>query len=176
MVGVRTTDDPATEIESARVWLDRPVLVGNLVSGAVWLWPLAIPWSGIANWPLLLIATVYVVAGGVFLAAVYARETLTRRQEVLAWIAPWLVAVLLWAVLIGSTEFENTASHYLLGLFVGMFIATPCYLVWQIVALAVRQLIAWQSDDPHSRSDLAALRIDEFGSAGQSDRRGPPSA
>jgi hypothetical protein len=122
------------------------VLVGNLVSGAVWLWPLAVPWTGIASWPMFVLGAVYVVAAGVFLAAVYARPVLTRRQEVLAWIAPWLAAVALWAVLIGSSEFENTVSHYLLALGVGLIIASPLYLVWQIVALAVRQLIAWRSD------------------------------
>jgi hypothetical protein len=145
---VSTAEDPATDTGHARVRLDRPVLVGNLVSGAVWLWPLAIPWSGIASWPAFVIGAMYVVAGGVFLAAVYAHEGLTGRQEVLAWIAPWLSAVALWAVLIGGTEFENTVSHYLMALGVGLLIATPLYLVWQIVALAVRQLIAWRSGGP----------------------------
>jgi hypothetical protein len=139
MVGVSTTD-AAPETEPARARLDRPVLVGNLVSGTVWLCPLAY-----LSPLVFLIGAVYVGAGSLFLAAVYARPTLSRRQEVLAWVAPWLVAVALWAVLIGGTEFETTGSHYLMALSVGLFIATPSYLAWQSVALAVRHFLAWRA-------------------------------
>jgi len=144
MVDVRTTDDPATQTEPARARLDRPVLLGNLVSGAVWLWPLAVPWA-LNSLPLFVFGAVYVLVCSVFLAAVYARPVLSRNQELLAWVAPWLVAVALWAVLLVGTEFENTVGHYLMAISVAMFIVTPCYLVWQIVALAVRQLLAWRS-------------------------------
>jgi ABC-type Na+ efflux pump permease subunit len=138
--GVTITGDTATETARDRVRLDRPILVSNLVSGALLLSPLAF-----LSWPLLLLGVVYIVAGSVFLAVVYARRALTRRQEALAWVTPWLVAVALWSVVVMSTEFENSLSHYLFGLYVGLLIATPCYLAWQIVALAVRQFMAWRS-------------------------------
>jgi len=143
MVGVTTTGDPATETEPARVRLDRPTLVSNLVSGTLWLSPLAFPWSGTAvvGWPLFLIGAVYVVAGSLFLAVVYAHEARTTRQEVLAWIAPWLGAVALWMLIVIGVDFENAVSHYLFALYVGLLIATPCYLAWQIVALAIRQFL-----------------------------------
>ncbi len=149
-----TTGDPATETETAQVRLDRPVLVSNLVSGALLLSPLAVPlgYGPFGSWLLLLVGAVYVVAGGVFLAAVYAHEVLTMRQEALAWIAPWLVAVALWTLIAIGIDFENQVSHYLLGLYVGLLVATPCYLVWQIVALAVRRFMAWRS----ARSSLPA--------------------
>jgi hypothetical protein len=38
---------------------------------------------------------------------------------------------------------ENSTSHWLLALFAGLTIGTPCYVAWQIVALAVRQLMNW---------------------------------
>jgi hypothetical protein len=76
----------------------------------------------------------------VFLAAVYARDALTWRQEVLAWATPWAVAVGLWTE-IGAAFGEPSW----LSLWFGLLIATPCYLAWQIVALAVRQLLAWRS-------------------------------
>ncbi len=137
--GVSIADHAAAQTGSKRARLDRPVLVGNLVSGGLWLSPLAF-----LSPILFVIGAVYVVSGSVFLAAVYARPVLTGKQEVLAWVAPWLLAVALWAVLIGSSEFQNTVSHYLVALGVGLFIATPCYLAWQIVALAVRQFLAWR--------------------------------
>lgn len=71
--------------------LDCPVLVGNLVSGALWLLLLAL----LGAWPLSLIGAAYVAAAGAFLARVYAREHLSRKQEALAWALPWLGAVLL---------------------------------------------------------------------------------
>jgi hypothetical protein len=143
LLGVTIADDPATETGFARIRLDRPVLVGNLVAGVLFLSPLAF-----LSWPLLVIGALYVIAASVFLAAVYAHEVLTRRQEALAWIAPWLVAVALWSVLVAGISFENTAPHYLLGLYGGLLISTLCYLVWQIVALAIRQLVAWRSARP----------------------------
>jgi len=145
---VRTTEDSATQTGPKGARVDRPVLVGNLVSGAVWLSPLAF-----LSPILFLIGAIYVVAGSLFLAAVYARPVLTRKREVLAWVAPWLVAVALWAVLIGDTEFENTVSHYLMALSGGLLIATPCYLAWQTVALAVRQFLAWREGRSFLPSD-----------------------
>ena len=126
---------------SSSLEVNRPLLVSNLISGAVWLL-LALPWSGPA---LFLIGAAYVVAGSVFLGAVYAHERLTVRQEALTWLAPWLVAVALWAGVTAAVEFENSVSHYLFGLYVGLIIATPCYVGWQIVALAVRRFMIWRS-------------------------------
>lgn len=37
MTDVNTTDVPASETQPALTRLDRPVLAGNLVSGALWL-------------------------------------------------------------------------------------------------------------------------------------------
>jgi glucose-6-phosphate-specific signal transduction histidine kinase len=123
--------------------VDRPLLLSDLISGAVWLF-LALLRSG----PILpLIGAAYVVAGSVFLSAVYAHERLTVREEALTWLAPWLVAVALWAGIVIAIEFENSVSHYLLGLHGGVIIATPCYLVWQIVALVVRQLMVRRSGE-----------------------------
>ncbi len=80
----------------------------------------------------------------VFLAAVYARPALARRHEVGAWVASWLAAVALWTwVLVGV---EGGTSFLLLTAGGGFVVATPCYLVWQAVALAVRQLLAWRAE------------------------------
>jgi hypothetical protein len=140
MLGVTITDDPAPDIESARFRLDRPVLVANLVSGALWLALLAFP-----SVFLFLIGAIYVAAGSVFLAAVYGRPVLTKKQEASAWVAPWLVAVALWASILIGISFGNNQSSYLLSLGFGVLIATPCYLAWQIAALAARHFIAWRS-------------------------------
>ena len=129
-----------TNTAPARLQLDRPVLFSNLISGALCLSPLAI-----LSWPLLAIGVPYVVADAVLLAAVYGRRVLTRKQELLAWIAPWLVAVALWSLVVGSIEFESSVSHYLSGLYAGLLVATPSYLIWQGVALAIRHLMAWRS-------------------------------
>lgn len=123
--------------------VDRPLLLSNLISGAAWLL-LVSPWSG----PVIgLIGAVYVVAGSVFLGAVYARKGLTIRQEALAWLVPWIAAVALWAAIVVAMEAGNSGSHYVFGLYAGLVIATPSYLVWQIVALAVRHFVAWRSHD-----------------------------
>jgi hypothetical protein len=136
MAGVTTTGVPGTSTEPPRTRIDRPVLVGNLVSGALWLLPLAF-----ASWPLSLMGAAYVATGSVFLAAVYARDALTRRQEALAWTAPWLAAVALWVWIGASIEGGNTGSDWPLVLLLGVGIGTPCYLAWQLSALAVRQLL-----------------------------------
>lgn len=123
--------------------VDRPVLLSNLIAGAVLL-PFAVVWIGL--W-LPVIGAAYVAAGSMFLAAVYARETLTYGQEAMAWATTWLVAVALWALIgaqIGGADF---GSGWHLNLGFGLVIATPCYLVWQIVALAVRQFMAWRSGE-----------------------------
>ena len=81
-----------------------------------------------------------------FLAAAYGRRPLSRKQEAWAWAAPWLVAAALWTWLLAGISVANDESPaYLLSLASGLVIATACYLVWQIGALAVRQLLAWRS-------------------------------
>ena len=151
MLEVTTTGAPGTRTDPPRARLDRSVLVSNIVSGALWLLPLAVPWSDLGSWVLFGMGAVYVAVGSVFLAAVYAREVLTMGQEALAWTAPWLVAVALWTALLAAIDFENSVSSWLLTLFAGLCIGTPCYLAWQIVALAVRQLMDWLSGTAPSR-------------------------
>lgn len=118
--------------------LDGPVLVSNLVSGAFWVVVLAF-----LSWPLAVVGAVYVSAASVFLAAVHARTALTRRQEAAAWVAPWLAAVALWAWV--TAGIDGGTSTWLLDAWFGLVIATPCYLGWQAVALAVRQFLAWRA-------------------------------
>jgi hypothetical protein len=116
--------------------LDRPVLLANVVSGTLFLLGLAF-----VSWPLAVLGVAYVAAASVFLAAVYSRDVLTKRQEALTWATPWLAAVALWlSILAGMDE----AVDWIL-LWFAVLIATPCYLAWQLGALAVRQLIAWRS-------------------------------
>ena len=83
--------------------------------------------------------------GSVFLAAVYRRDAFTRRQEVLAWATPWLAAVAMWTLLVAGTDVENSVSGWFLSLLLGLCIGTLSYLAWQILALAVRQALAWRS-------------------------------
>ena len=136
MTGVNTTDVPASETQPALAGLDRPVLVGSLVSGALWLALLAF----LAGWLLVLVGAAYVVAASVFLAAVYGRDSLTRRQEALAWITPWLMAVALWTWV--GAGVEGGTSSGLLTLWFGLLIGTGCYVAWQLLAVAARQLMA----------------------------------
>lgn len=144
MLDVTTTGAPDSRTERPLARLDRSVLVSSIVSGALWLLLPAVLWSDqFGSWVLFGVGAVYVVAGSVFLAAVYAREVLTMGQEALAWAAPWLVAVALWTLLLAAFDFESSVSSWLLALFAGLCIGTPCYLAWQIVALAVRQLVGW---------------------------------
>jgi hypothetical protein len=142
MVGVTSTDVPATKAEPRRPRFDRPVLAGNLVSGVAWL---LVTFPFVPSPALFLTGLLYVAAASAFLAAVYARETLTWRQEALAWVSPWLVAVALWVAVAAFITGGGSASGWVLMLWAGLIIGTECYLAWQIVALAVRRLIAWRS-------------------------------
>lgn len=67
--------------------------------------------------------------GSRFLAAASARETLTYGQEALAWATPWLVAVALWVLIGAGIGGEDSGSGWLLPLWFGLVIATPCYVV-----------------------------------------------
>ncbi|NYD59012.1 hypothetical protein BKA08_003250 [Nocardioides marinisabuli] len=115
--------------------MDRPILLGNLVSGAVFLAALAV-----LTWPLAALASIYVVSASAFLAAAYARDGLVRRLEAVVWIAPWVAAVALWAWIFAGVD---GGTPWLLTLGVAVVVATPSYLAWQAGALAVRQLMAW---------------------------------
>jgi hypothetical protein len=116
------------------------VLASNLASGAVWL---LIP-VALGAWPLSLIGAGYVVAGSLFLALVYARNPLSRRQEAQAWGAPWLAAVALWALILSGLSPSDSVPEYLLYLWAGTVVATPCYVGWQATALAIRQFLSWR--------------------------------
>ena len=82
MARVTTTGASAAGTEPGRTRLDRRVLVSNIVSGALWLLPLAVPWSDLGSWVLFGTGAVYVATPGVFLVAVHAREVLTRPHVV----------------------------------------------------------------------------------------------
>ncbi len=142
MVGVTSTDFRDAKSGPRRARFDPPVLVSNLVSGAACL---LLTFPFVPSPPLFLIGAVYVAAASAFLAAVCAREALTRRQEALAWVVPWLVAVALWAAVGAGIEGGNSGSGWLLWGWFGLCLGTPCYLEWQIGALAVRQLMARRS-------------------------------
>ena len=122
------------------VRLDRPVLVGNVVAGTLWLLPLAF-----ASWPLALVGALYVAVASVFLAAVYAHDVLTWRQEAMAWAVPWLAAVALWAWTGAGIEGGGAGSVWP-GLMLGLAIGTPCYVAWQFSALIVRHLVTSPSE------------------------------
>ena len=145
---VSADDTPAAP---ARHVLDRPVLVSNLVSGALWL---LVP-ACLGVWSPVLVGAVYVAAMSVFLSAVYARDALTVAQEAMAWVTPWLAALAAWLwvlstwLWVGSTvEGGGSGAGWLVALWPVLWagaIATPCYLGWQMGALAVRQLMAWRA-------------------------------
>lgn len=114
--------------------LDGPVLVSNLVAGGFLLGVLAV-----SSWPLALMGATYVAAASVFLAAVYARPALRRSQEAAAWVALWVAAIALWTgVLVGIAG----PATWFLNARIALVIATPSYVGWQALALAVRQLLA----------------------------------
>ncbi len=89
-----------------------------------------------------MIGAAYVAVGSVVLAAVYARETLNTRQEIGSWAGVWLLAVALCAWII------FTPSILLAVVFGALALGTVCFLVWQLLALAVRQVLVSQ---PSSR-------------------------
>lgn len=127
--------------------LDGAVLVSNLVSGVLWLLLTTLLWGGLGVLSLGLIGVAYVVVCSVFFAAVYASEALSRRQELLTWLAPWIAACLL--VLVGVLSDSEPAgvgwaSAVAAPVVVGVMVGIP-YLVWQVGALVIRQLMAWRA-------------------------------
>lgn len=130
-----------------RARFDRSVLVSNVVAGALWL---LLP-AALRAWPLSLIGALYVGAASLFLAAVYSHQVLGAAHEALAWAAPWLAAVGLWAVLIGEVEFGESSSHGFGSVLAGLVVGTLCFLCWQGLALAIRQFLAWRNIAPSQR-------------------------
>ena len=137
---VTTADELGARASLAGRAFDRRVLISNLAAGGLFLLFLV----ATGAWPFAVIGAAYVGVASLFLAGVHARDTLSRRQEALAWVAPWIVAVLLWTWLASGVEPGSSGS--LLNLWFGLVIATPCYLVWQLAAVAVRQLLARSAD------------------------------
>lgn len=117
--------------------VDRRVLVGNLVPGLALAGA-----SAVASWPLAVAAAVYVIVVSLFFGVAYARQPLRRRQELVVWLAPWAVAIALWAVILAGVDGGgDDASDLLVGFWGGTIVGTGCYLGWQALALAGRRLI-----------------------------------
>jgi hypothetical protein len=135
-----STASTTEESPAAPPRLHRRILVSNLVAGAACQLVLV----ALGLWPLAVIGAGYVAVGSVVLAAAYAREPLTRRQEIGSWVGTWLLAVALWLGIIyalDGAESAGTVGTWLGLLFFVFAIGTVCFLVWQLGALAVRQLI-----------------------------------
>lgn len=108
----------------------RTVFVSNLVAGTAVAGVVAL-----GSWPLGLVAMAYVVAVASLLAIAYARP-MSRRVELAVWLAPWFGAVALVTLL------------YPVGWAVPLYAAVyllPVHLAWQVLALALRQGMAWVS-------------------------------
>lgn len=129
---------PTTEkTPTAPPRLDRPILVSNLISGA--LCQLLLVALGV--WPLAVVGAGYVAVGSVVLAALYARPALTARQEIGSWVGAWLLAAALWAGIFHESGFgPGTAGAWVGWISYSLAIGAICFLVWQAGALAVRQL------------------------------------
>jgi hypothetical protein len=119
-----------------RMPLDRPVLVGNLLAGTLCLLLLAI----LGAWPLSLVGAVYVVAASLFFAWLYGRDSLTVRQEAAGWALPWLGAVATWVWLLAAVSGPEPTG--ILPWVFGVVIGSGCYIAWQVLALAIRQVMA----------------------------------
>lgn len=129
--------------------LDPLMLVSLLVSGAVWLVLLATPLAdGVGGWGLCLIGAAYVVVAALPMAALYARAVVTWRQEVGCLGLLWLAAVAIWT-LIGAAQAPSSLvlSDVVIDVFVGLWIGTPCFIAWQVLALAVR--VGWRRWSAH---------------------------
>ena len=119
--------------------IDRHVLDSNLLAGGA----LVVGSAFLVGWPLSLIAAVYVAGVSAFFAVIYARRSLSMKQELLVWVAPWLLAIVLWAIVIGRDDSSGSlVMNVMLNLWVGTAVGTGCYLVWQTIALAVRLVIS----------------------------------
>ncbi|WP_017936620.1 hypothetical protein [Nocardioides sp. Iso805N] len=145
-------DDVSSGIQSyvgRLVWrrLDGAVLVSNLVSGVLWLLLTTFLWGGLGVLSLGPIGAAYVVVCSVFFAAVYASETLSRRQELLTWLAPWIAAwLLVFLGVLSDHELGDVgwASAVAISVVLGVMVGIP-YVLWQVAALVIRQLMAWRA-------------------------------
>ena len=113
--------------------LDRTVLQGALGSGLACL---GVGLAVTGSIPLVLVGAAYVVGASVFLAAAYARGPMRPPVELVVWVLPWLVAVALFVWV-----FAGVSDGALPALYAALVVATGCYLAWQTLALAGRQLI-----------------------------------
>ncbi len=115
--------------------IDRHVLDSNLIAGGA----LVIRSALLGAWPLSLIAAVYVAGVSTFFAVSYGRQSLSIKHELLTWVGPWLLAIALWAVILGAID---GPSSLLMSLWAGAIVGTGCYVVWQTIALVVRRVIS----------------------------------
>src|SRR5690349_4152553 len=119
---------------------DRPVLVSNLLSAAVWL---AVP-TLTGAWAVTVVGLAYAVPASFFLARAHARGLGSRRHQALTWFVVWFAAALLWGTLIASLEFTNSSGDYVAGITGGLLFGTMSVIAWQVVAGLVRRFQAWQ--------------------------------
>jgi hypothetical protein len=122
--------------------------------GGCWLVLITPPWAidGVEDAVYFLVIATYVVAGGLWMSALYARESVTLKQEVLALVALWLIAVAMWTAAwyrLGITAESDPDTAYLVNgaslpedVGLGLWLATPCFAAWQLPALAIRA--AWR--------------------------------
>ena len=132
---------PMTSDAAPRDRFDRPVLVSNLLSGAVWL---AVP-TLTGAWAVTLVGLAYVVPASLFLARAHARGIGSRRRQAGVWFVVWLVAALVWGVLIASLEFTNSTGDYVAGVTGGLLFGTMSVIAWQVVAVLIRRFQEWQA-------------------------------
>jgi hypothetical protein len=140
MVAMTTATDPAAA-DGPGGRFDRPVLVSNLLSGAVWL---AVP-TLTGAWAVTVVGLAYVVPAAFFLSWAHAGGIGSGRRRTTVWLVVWLAAVLLWGVLTASLEFTGSSGDYVAGVTGGLLFGTVSVLAWQVVALAVRRFQAWQA-------------------------------
>ncbi|GAB3995267.1 hypothetical protein [Nocardioides marmoraquaticus] len=122
--------------------LDRPVLVSSLVAGSLWS---LVPVIWLGAWVLAVIGLGYVVVVSLFFAAACSRP-LTIRQEAAVWLVPWVVAVAVWFAVLSPIDGPGVFAFLL-----ALLLATPAYVVWQLTAVLLRELVRWRG----SASDRA---------------------
>lgn len=118
----------------AGLWRPDRLFVSQVVAGVVLLGVLSV-----LSWPLALIGLVYVMLASLFFSFAYRHAPLARDREALVWLSPWLVAVALWLWVFRNVEDGDSSRP--LSVFGAVLVATVCYLGWQLLALAVRQLL-----------------------------------
>ena len=123
----------------------RRIFASHFLAGMFCLLVGAPPWGGMGSALLFGIGAVYVVVGGWVFARVYSQPAMSRRRELAALGGVWLGACVIWTVLV--SDIGSGASVDRLGVQVaqtvgfGTFLGTVLFLVWQIAALIIRQLI-----------------------------------